>query len=330
MTDKKFLSEQRIVDCLQTHFGILVSELIPLSLGADANALVYKVQAGTISYFLKLKRDHHHEVSTEIITFLQSAGIQQIIPPIKTTTGQPTFQIDKVTLLLYPFIDGQDGFIRDLTDEQWLTLGKTLKRIHTIAIPPSIQHYIRREKYASKWRDFVVELYNSIDTIQESDDISLKLLAVMKDKKSLILQLVTRAEQLGTLLQQQSTPFVLCHSDIHGGNVLISQNDAIYIVDWDEPIMAPKERDLMFVGGGVGNVWNKPGQVASFYQGYGEGKVNMTVLSYYRYERIVEDIAEYAQALLMTAEGGKDRSTMFKQFMSMFEPQGVVDIAFKN
>ena len=32
----------------------------------------------------------------------------------------------------------------------------------------------------------------------------------------------------------------------------------IYIVDWDEPIMAPKERDLMFIGGGVANVWNKP------------------------------------------------------------------------
>ena len=31
--------------------------------------------------------------------------------------------------------------------------------------------------------------------------------------------------------------------------MLIHENSDIYIVDWDEPIMAPKERDLMFIGG---------------------------------------------------------------------------------
>lgn len=32
------------------------------------------------------------------------------------------------------------------------------------------------------------------------------------------------------------------------GNVLISKNGSIYIVDWDQPVMAPKELDLMFIG----------------------------------------------------------------------------------
>ncbi len=64
-----------------------------------------------------------------------------------------------------------------------------------------------------------------------------------------IRRLVDRAEQLGKKLQKHSPKFVLCHSDIHGGNVLIHENSDIYIVDWDEPIMAPKERDLMFIGG---------------------------------------------------------------------------------
>ncbi len=32
--------------------------------------------------------------------------------------------------------------------------------------------------------------------------------------------------------------------------MLIDANDALYIVDWDNPILAPKERDLMFIGGG--------------------------------------------------------------------------------
>lgn len=64
-----------------------------------------------------------------------------------------------------------------------------------------------------------------------------------------IRRLVDRAEQLGQKLQGQTHKFVLCHSDIHGGNVLIEGNDSIYIVDWDDPIKAPKERDLMFIGG---------------------------------------------------------------------------------
>ncbi len=94
--------------------------------------------------------------------------------------------------------------------------------------------------------------------------------------------------------------------------------------------MAPKERDLMFIGGGVANVWNNPREEEFFYKGYGKTNVNRAILAYYRHERIVEDIVEYCQALLLTSDGGKDRLEMCKQFMDMFEPNGVVDIAFQT
>jgi spectinomycin phosphotransferase len=106
--------------------------------------------------------------------------------------------------------------------------------------------------------------------------------------------------------------------------------DEIYIVGWDEPIMAPKERDLMFIGGGVGNVWNNVDEVTLFYKGYGKTEINSTVLAYYRHERIVEDIAIYGRELLLTTTRGQDRAEIYRQFISMFEPRGVVDIAFKD
>ena len=123
---------------------------------------------------------------------------------------------------------------------------------------------------------------------------------------------------------------MLCHSDIHGGNLLIDSDNTIYIVDWDDPIMAPKERDLMFIGGGVANVWNKPHEEALFYKGYGKTEINLTILAYYRHERIVEDIALYGQDLLLTRAGGENRREMYKHFIAMFEENGVVDIAFKT
>ena len=110
----------------------------------------------------------------------------------------------------------------------------------------------------------------------------------------------------------------------------MDENGNIYIVDWDDPIMAPKERDLMFIGGGVANVWNKPHEEVLFYKGYGKTEVNKAILAYYRHERIVEDIALYGQDLLLTTAGGENRLEMYKHFIAMFEPRGVVDIAFKT
>ena len=141
-------------------------------------------------------------------------------------------------------------------------------------------------------------------------------------------RLVDRAEQLGKQIQEQLPEFVLCHSDIHGGNVLMDGNDIIYMVDWDDPIMAPKERDLMFIGGGVANIWNRPHEEKYFYKGYGKTEINRTILAYYRHERIVEDIALYGQQLLLTSVGNRIES--YKHFIAQFEPQGVVDIAFET
>lgn len=152
----------------------------------------------------------------------------------------------------------------------------------------------------------------------------------MKEHRAVIHRLVDRAESLSQKILEQSPEFVLCHSDIHGGNVLIDGNSVIYIVDWDEPIMAPKERDLMFIGGGVANIWNNPREEGLFYKGYGNTTVNRVILDYYRHERIVEDMALVGQALLLTTAGGENRLELYKQFMDMFQPGGVVDIAFKT
>lgn len=331
MTDKQFLSPQYIIDCLNTHYGIGAATLTFLPLGADMNASVYKLKTyDGLSYFVKLKRGNCYDMSVAILALLQASGIQQIIPPIKTIDGKLTQSLDEFTLIVYPFIDGQNGFCCHLTDDQWVALGKVLRQIHELDVPSSIKDRMRKETYSSKWREALLSLDAHIDGYPAGDEIALKLQAFMKEHKQIIHRLVDRAECLSQIIQKQTPEFVLCHSDIHGGNVFVDGNGAIYIVDWDDPIMAPKERDLMFIGGGVANIWNDPHEEELFYKGYGKTKINRVILAYYRNERIVEDIVEYCQSLLLTKAGGEDRLEMYKQFMGMFEPGGVVDIAFKT
>lgn len=320
-----------VIDCLKAKYGIEVINLISLSLGADMHASVYQAETRDKSYFVKLKYGHYSDISVMLLAFLQASGVQQVIPSIKTIEGKLTQQINGFTLIVYPFFHGQNGFYCHLTDDQWIILGKALKQVHQLDIPSSIKDQIRKETYSSKSRETVRSLIVHVDEDDLSgDETSLQLKAFMKEHKSIIHHMVNRAEALSKVIQEQSPEFVLCHSDIHAGNILINESGSIYIVDWDDPIMSPKERDLMFIGGGVANVWNNPPEEEFFYKGYGKTTINREILAYYRHERIVKDIAEYGQALILSIDGGKERMEMFEQFKAMFEPNGVIDIACKT
>jgi spectinomycin phosphotransferase len=52
---------------------------------------------------------------------------QSLPPPIKAIGGELTQLLDDFTLTVYPFVDGQNGFCYNLTDDQWVTLGKVFR-----------------------------------------------------------------------------------------------------------------------------------------------------------------------------------------------------------
>lgn len=306
--------EEHVIQRLRAECGIAVVRLTHLGLGADVDAAVYKAESadGKV-YFVKLKRGAYYDITQLLV----EAGVKQVIGPIATVA------VDESTMTVYPFVEGQNGFSRELKPAQWIALGKTLRQVHEIDVPMSVQNKIRREEFSSKWRKRLRALYE-VQPCQEG--VSLQLWQFMQDHMVDIRRLVDGAEELARIIHNPQ--YVLCHSDIHAGNVLIGE-ESIFIVDWDDPIMAPKERDLMFIGAGVANVWNNPHEEELFYKGYGKTEVDRTILAYYRHERIVEDIAIYAEALLLTPDGD-EREVMYSHFVDMFAPRGVVEIAFET
>ena len=110
---------------------------------------------------------------------------------------------------------------------------------------------------------------------------------------------------------------------------MVGANEELAIVDWDEPILAPKERDLMFIGGGVGGIWNNDREATWFYQGYGQTALDLVALSYYRYERIVADIATCAEQIF-GMQGSVEERQKALQLSNQFLPNNVVDIAHRT
>ena len=332
MLEKPDLPDERILACLQDEYGLWVSKVAFLPLGADLNTAVYRFATGNdIPYFLKFRRGVFDEISVVLPKFLSDQGITQIIAPLPTRTGQLWGNLDDFKAILYPFVEGCNGYELNLSDRHWIDFGKALKTIHSARIPPALTNQITPETYSPQGRETVKKFLGQVDNYIVKDPVSAELAVFLKEKHDEILDLVWRAERLARALQDRPPESIACHSDIHAGNVLIDISSKLYIVDWDNPILAPKERDLMSIGGGLFGNWRSPQEEESlFYLGYGPTQINSIALAYYRYERIIQDIAVYCEQLYLSTIGGEDREQSLHYLKSNFLPNHTIEIACKS
>ncbi|HTP09396.1 MAG TPA: phosphotransferase [Anaerolineae bacterium] len=332
MLEKPDFPDENIITCLRSEYGLRVAAITFLPLGADLNTAVYRVTAddGT-AYFLKLRSGVFNETSVTLPEFLSDQGVPHIIAPLATSSGQLWATLDAYKVIVYPFIAGRNGYEVDLTDQQWIEFGAVLKRIHSLVLPPMLSDHIQRETYSLRWREMVKAALVRIESETYEDPITAEMTAFLCTKRAEVLALVERTERCARVLLEHSPEFVLCHSDLHAGNILLEDNGAFYLVDWDAPILAPKERDLMYAGGGqFGSTRTPDEEERLFYRGYGQTEIDHTALAYYRYERIVEDIAVECEQIFSTNEGGDDRAQALRWMKSNFEPNGVIKIAYRS
>ncbi len=331
MLENPGIPEDFIVSSVQAEYGLEVINTAFLPLGYDVNTAVYRVNSpGAKTYFLKLRKGTFDPITVAVPQFLNTLGNQAILAPLQNIAGQLFARCAEYTFIIYPFISGKDGYQLELTDQHWTTLGRSLRMVHEAQIPPALATLIPRETYDSQWRESVKRFLSLIEQETFDDPVAEKLSTFMHEKKPVISSMVGRADELAELLQHQAMNFVLCHSDVHPGNYLVADTGELYLVDWDNPIFAPKERDLMFFGSGMSG--NPPGgdEVGWFYQGYGPVEVDQAALAYYRYERIIQDISEFCKQLLLTSAGGEDRLNSYKYVVSSFSPGNEVEAAFQT
>jgi spectinomycin phosphotransferase len=311
-------------------FGLGVAEATFRPSG-DANTAVYRVSTDDrAQYFLKVRCGDFDEIAATVPAYLHSRGCSRIMAPISTTSNQLWVHADGFDWMLYPFFEGKNAFESPLSRARWVALGEVMREVHTAILPPQLARRVPRECYSPRYRAIVKALDRQVELRSFDDPLAAELAAFWTSKRGDIRAVLERAERLAQNMYQQADSFVLCHSDLHAGNVLVGADDQLTIVDWDNPILAPKERDLMFVGAGVGGSWNEPREREWFFTGYGPAEIDSLAIAFYRYERIVVDIAEYGRRIFDVLGTPRERQSDLQKLMSGFVPNNVIDIAHKS
>jgi spectinomycin phosphotransferase len=331
MLEKPAINDDLLISSLNEEYGKAIRSISFLPIGADENTAVYKTEASDhTSYFVKLRRGESSEAAVLVPTFLAESGIKQVIPAIRTHTGALRHELDASWVMtLHPFVEGHHGYAQKMSPTHWVDFGAALKYLHTTNFPAKIIEGISREEFSSRWHDELRTYMVRIERELFVDPVAVELAAFLTSKRNESIRLIEKLEESVHPLLHQAPEYVLCHADIHCWNLLIDdRTEDLHIVDWDTLIFAPKERDLMFTGGGLADSGYTPAQEAEmFFRGYGQTAIDNNAITYYRCVRIVEDLVVYCRQVFLSKVGGEDRKQAVVNVRSNFRPNGTIAMA---
>jgi spectinomycin phosphotransferase len=155
------------------------------------------------------------------------------------------------------------------------------------------------------------------------DPLSRELAGLWRAHRDELTFAADRAERLGRVVAAAHPELVLCHADLHLANLLVTGEDRLAVVDWDGLSLAPRERDLcFFVTGDVSGH-----ERARFFDGYGPVRLDRATLAYYRWEWVVQELADYGGRVLDDRLGEGTRREAVAEFARLFAAGDVVDLA---
>ena len=305
--DRPGIAEEQLRACLQEQYDLVPATLEFLPLGLDYDAGVYRLvsEQGT-PYLLKATSRPLYEAAYLVPGYLSDHGITSVVAPLPTIKKTLWSQVGTWRVIVYPFIDGDTSWV-GMTDEQWRRLGTIFQQIHQVVLPTSGFESVRRETFDTTEYSRWIDAFESQHLQQQNQgsDIEKAARSSWKAHRPTIHAIVTAMEKLAAALQKQSGPYVICHSDLHAANLIRDRAGQVFVIDWDEVMLAPKERDFLFTG-------NPPADASSdippFFQGYGQIQTDWIALTYYHYERRIQDVIACAENVFKKDMGERNKA----------------------
>ena len=299
MREKPDIPEELLRATLQDRYDLVPVTLEFLPVGLDYHAGVYRVVSEQGSaYLLKATSRPLYEPRYLVPRYLNDQGITSVVAPLPTKNGGLWAKLANWTVIIYPYIEGNSSYT-GMTNRHWRTLGTIFKQIHSVPVPAKGFELLRRETFDPTE---YVRWIHTFETqfLHSEDGGSISERALRADwlaHQSTITRAVSSLQKLAGALQKESGPYVICHADLHVRNLIRDHAGHVFVIDWDDVMLAPKERDFIFI---------REPQADAFWQGYGQPEIDWVALTYYRWERTVQDVIACAEDMFFKDDLGEE------------------------
>ena len=243
------MQSDEVREWVRADFGVELSLIEPVDLGSGTTATLWRgvAREGTV---LAIKWTAGGTTAGPVVSgYLAGLGFRGVVAPAHTVDGEPWSSRGGRRLIITPWLSGDRAVEHRMDQQQWTSFGALLARVH--AAPPPTDP-LPAEGYAhGKVRSAMQTVERQLRTHRADDHVVQELAAHWQlGLGGQIIGLLAAADRLGAQLRADPPPHVLCHGDPHLGNVLLADGTP-WLLDWDDAILAPPERDLVLLKGGM-------------------------------------------------------------------------------
>ncbi|NLB91583.1 MAG: aminoglycoside phosphotransferase family protein [Clostridiales bacterium] len=290
---------QPLLTLLFTAYSLSPCSITQVQGGWAANA--YLVISNQRHYFLKVFDKHRSTAQYWIQKIPYYISIlhhlhkhtpfkKEIIMPICTKENSCWYENEDFLLMLYPYIQGEVLGDTHLSLPQQKELAAIIANLHLHGSQVPKDLLTDRETFDPSFGDSLKTL---IKNNYEDHSLVQKATAPYT---YILLESISKLQSDAYVLRKNALPYVLCHTDLHGWNLI--QSKKLLLLDWEGLKFAPAEADLFSFSEGFFFDYALDPVIKTYQQIHPQYQINQTALTYYQLRRRIEDVTEFIQSIL--------------------------------
>ncbi|MEU8328955.1 phosphotransferase [Micromonospora sp. NPDC048839] len=322
---------RQVAEQVRAAFGLPLSTMERVTHGADEHARLWL--ASTVDgarYAVKLSGGGT-AAGLAVTAYLAGQGVPGIAAPLRTHDGQLSVDHDSHRLSVVPWVSDQRALDGAMTDAHWYAYGEVLAAVHAVPVTDELSRLL--PPGGAAYPSIVAATRAMAERLRDPDrsdpagPVLADLAAVWSTVADRVRTLTGGVERMAADLRDRPAP-VVCHGDPHLGNLLLGADGQVWLIDWDDAVLAPPECDLMFVRGGVlAFAPVTPGQQRAVLAGYGPADIDPARLAWFLAVRALDDLSDWTRQALDPGADPAERDRATAIVRGLVSPVGLVTLA---
>lgn len=320
MKERPDIDDKTILENLNYFYPEKFTSIDFLPFGNNANSFVYQVSTKKIQYFLKLRRGNFSPGGVLLQDYLSNHS--SIVTPsvMRNSIGNLWSEFGQFTFIVSEYASGLSGDKAIKDEGLFQNIGSIARELHRQNPPAEIISHMPIETFDSNRKSDFLAIRNWVRRTKPKTDFKAHFQNLWNKYSNEVELVLSTLLEMESNLRTQEVIFCVCHSDLHLPNFLVDKNNTVAVIDWDNPILAPVERDLVYIIGKEGE--------KEFLRGYGKYEHHHQLLKYYRFERALEAIVEYGKRIIFYDYLGRlTKESDLISFEKLFMDNGPIHFA---